>query len=437
MRILRPAWLRLLLAGGLVLAAVGLLALPSRAVEFRSGDTITIGADEVVDDDLFLAGTNVVVDGTVNGDLFIACSQAQVNGTVNGSLFFAGQTVTVNGLVGGSFYAAGSSATVGPQTAIGRNLLMLGYGLRTEAGSRIGRDVAMAGYQALLGGDVARNVQFNGGALEIGGIVGGDVTAQVGDPNSATPPSFAPGMPPSVRPGLRVAKGASIGGKLTYRSPVEQGSAIQSAPAGGVSYQPVAQGGRARPGPLSVLVARLVRSLREFITLLILGALAFWLTPRLFQEAADTARARPLPAAGWGLLVWIVGWLAAIVAAIVIVVLAILLGIITLGGLAGTVLGVGLSALGLAFTIFLFLVSYASKLVVVLLVGQLLFRAVARGYTGSQFWPFLVGLVLYALLRLVPVLDWLVALAATLIGLGAIWLVFLAHRRPATAPPAP
>ncbi|MEJ5200579.1 MAG: hypothetical protein WHX53_16820, partial [Anaerolineae bacterium] len=36
------------------------------AFDGRSGDTVVIGKDEVINDDLFVAGETVTVDGTVN-----------------------------------------------------------------------------------------------------------------------------------------------------------------------------------------------------------------------------------------------------------------------------------------------------------------------------------------------------------------------------------
>ena len=99
----------------LVVALMGLLALPVVAAEFRGNDTIVIGKDEIIDDDLFLAGNTITVDGTVNGNLFVMCSRAEINGTVNGNLVFAGQTLIVNGKVRDSSFGGGSEIVLGPQ----------------------------------------------------------------------------------------------------------------------------------------------------------------------------------------------------------------------------------------------------------------------------------------------------------------------------------
>lgn len=425
----------LALAGGLAGSALALNEAEGAAVEIRGGDTVTIAKEEVVDDDLFISAGSVVVDGTVNGDLFVTGGQAEINGVVNGSLAFGGQSLTLNGQVAGSVYAGGASVTLGPQASVGRNVYFGGFSLEAESGSVIGRDVLMGGYQALLGGEVGRDVRAGLGALQLEGTVGGDVAVDVGEPggDGQAPPSFFvfPGMPAAVAPGMRIGPEASIGGKLTYTSPVVQAEAIQSLPAGGVVYQTPRPGERpeADGGSIVIRVGRWVWArARELITLLVLGALAVWKLPTLLNSVIEQARTRPLPAAGWGLLAVIVGYVGAGVLALVTVLLALAFGVIALGGLAGSVFGVGFSSLGLAFTIFSLLVSYGSKLVIAFLVGRLVLQRLAPQSADHKVWPLLTGVALYVLIRSIPLLGWLVGVAATLVGLGAMWLMFRGWR---------
>ena len=443
----RPVWIV-----ACVLFLLAGLAAPVRAFEFRSGNTVTIGSDEVINDDLFVSASTVVVNGTVNGDLFAAGTNLEVNGTVNGSVFLVGQSLSVNGRVTGSLYGAGLSATLGAQAAIARNAAFAGYSLRSDNGSTVGRDLSMIGYQSLLGGQVARNVTFNGAGLVLSGRVGGDVTARVGAPG-ATPriPVPLPGAPAPVPEGIRVTPEASIGGRLVYQSEVEQSAAIQSRPRGGVVFQPVQAGEQpaaqpgAQPGAQPAARAQptfgqqvlrwFVGVLRTLVTLLVVGVLALWLVPRSFLAAVGRARERTLASFGWGLLLWIGGWVVAVVAVVVILLVAVLLGIVTLGGLAWVVLGLGLAIWGLFLTVFVFVLAYASKVVVSFLVGELLFGLGGRPYRGPLFWPLLVGVTLFALVRTIPILGSLVSAAITLIGLGALWLVWYDRRR-RVAPPA-
>jgi hypothetical protein len=79
-------------------AALGLvLPVSAFAAEVRSGGTVTVGPDEVVNDDLYAFGTNVLVQGIVGGDVIAAGATVSVTGRVTGSVMAAGNSVTVNG----------------------------------------------------------------------------------------------------------------------------------------------------------------------------------------------------------------------------------------------------------------------------------------------------------------------------------------------------
>ena len=52
---------------------VALIGAPAAfAADFRTDTSISIGDDEVINDDLYLFGTTITVNGIVNGDLFAA-----------------------------------------------------------------------------------------------------------------------------------------------------------------------------------------------------------------------------------------------------------------------------------------------------------------------------------------------------------------------------
>lgn len=426
---------------GSVLALALFAALGSyqtaRAVEIIKGDTIPAG--ETIDDDVLISGNNVVVDGTVNGDLFAFGSTVTINGMVKGSLFAVGQTIVVNGSVDGSLYAGSSSMSLGEAASIGRNLFYGGFSLTNSSGSKVGRDFLMGGYQAILSGEVGRDLRAGLGALELNGKVGRDVEVAISESGrgfTGAPPMFLPpGAPSMINPGIRVGKGAEIGGVLKYTSPNEQQNTIAVAPVGGVVYQ-TPQPSQApqqppRVSPALSLGRWILARLRDFVTLLVLGGLAVWLIPAILGRWAERVQATPLPAAGWGLVAIILGYAGAALVALMIISLGIFLGVITLGGLARSVFGIGFSSLGLVFTIFTLFVSYGSKLVVSYLAGKLILARLAPQSAEQRFLPLLVGVVVYVLLRSIPFLGWLIGLLVTLLGLGAIWLVFRDERRPA------
>ena len=87
-------------------------AVPVLAFDARSGQTVTVASGEVVDDDLYVAGETIIIDGTVNGD-FCACARTiTVNGVVKGSVMAAGETVNISGEVGHTVRAGGKTINI-------------------------------------------------------------------------------------------------------------------------------------------------------------------------------------------------------------------------------------------------------------------------------------------------------------------------------------
>jgi hypothetical protein len=421
--LMHARWPRWVVAAVLIAAFGSLLALPARAVELRSGDVVAIAGDEVIDDDLFLSGNRVVVDGTVNGDLWVAGSQVEVNGAVNGSLFFAGQNLSLNGDVAGSLYAAGSSVTLGSQARVGRNAFFAGYALRTAPGSAVGRDLSVAGTQALHTGQVGRHLNFGGNALEIGGAVGGNVEASVAAPDAAPlmPGIRAPGAPRPAPPGIRVSEDATIAGQLTYQSPADQSENIRAQPGGGVVFRRAAPALEVTPDPA---VAWLLGWIRLFVTLLALGALAIWGLGAPVGALADRVYVVPLLSLGWGILITLAGLAAAFVAALLIVIVGSLLALLTLGGLVFTVLGAAGAGWAFGLAIFLLALLYGSRIVISYLLGVLVLERLGQRTDVQPVWLLLVGALIYSLLQSIPFVGGAINLAAVLIGFGAIYLAW-------------
>ncbi len=431
-RWLVPVALVLVLSFGFVSSA--------QAFEFIENDDLPAG--EVVDDDLFIVGDNVVINGTVNGDLLAFGQNVVINGTVNGSLITGGQFIEINGEIAGSVYVGGNAAQVGSDATIGRNMYFGGFALSIDDGASIGRDLAAGGYQAILDGEVGRDIYVGSGALEINGVIGGDVNAEVGDPDESmeTMPffSFMPaGTPAMVSPGLRISDSAEIGGSVKYTSYTDQSAEIDTTPDGGIVHStPVPDAGVPYDRPTQVtptvnVLGWLLQRAREFVTLLALGALALWLIPDLLNKVINKATSEPLPSTGWGLVTVIGGYVGAAILGGLVLALAIFFGVLTLGGLGRTITGVGFSSIGLVMAVFVLLVTYGSKLVIAFWAGKWSLEKTFPQYAESKIWPLVLGVVIYVLLRAIPVLGWIIGVVVTLIGMGAMWLAFQDWRKPA------
>jgi cytoskeletal protein CcmA (bactofilin family) len=427
---------------GLALLAVLLVTSPGWAVESQSGDQVIIGPDEVVDDDLYAAGNDIVVEGTIRGDLVAFGRNVTVNGTVEGDLIGAGQSVEIGGEVDDDVRVAGQAILLSEGASVGDDLIAAAYSLQNEPESNVGGTLWYAGYQALLAGTVGEDLAGAANALTLGGEIGGDADVDVdGEEGGATPPAFVP-VPqvpiPTVEPGLTLTDSALIGGNLTYQSSTEAqidpGARIE----GDVvrEERPVEE--EEEEAARSPLTETVLDALGSLVALVLLGLLLVWIAPGWIRRRAYTVLDRPLASLGWGLLGLVAFPILGIVVLLVTILLAIVLGLLTLGGLVALIIVLGLLAEAALVLALWISTGYLAQIVVSFLAGVLLVEAIRPGRGRGRVLPLVVGLILYVVLRAIPVLGPLVSLAVVLLGLGAIshWIWTKLRRSRAPAPPA-
>src|SRR5512145_1183803 len=94
------------------------VALPARAFEERTGDTITIAADEILEDDLYAAAQTIIVDGVIKGDLIAGAQTIIINGTVEGDLLVGARDVIINGTIQDDARIFGAAFLIGENAVI-------------------------------------------------------------------------------------------------------------------------------------------------------------------------------------------------------------------------------------------------------------------------------------------------------------------------------
>jgi cytoskeletal protein CcmA (bactofilin family) len=412
---------------GLICLFLFTFAPTALAFEFREGDTVVIGAGEVVEDDLYVGAGTFTLDGTIKGDLIVFGGTIEINGTVEGDLISAGQTVTVRGTVADDARIAGQVLTLDSEAQVGDDVMAAGFSIEGKKGSSVGGDFIYGGYQALLAGDVAQDLTVGVGGLQLSGSIGGDVKAEVGEATEGPSPMFfMPGVPamPSVPMGLNVDEGARIGGKLDYTSAGEW-----SIPAGVVAgaitrHEPeIEVEEEVVVSPARRVADWFLRHLRRLITLLLVGLLIVWVVPGWTRRVAGALQAKPLPSLGWGVVSIAVFILALLVILIATIIVAVILGTITLGGLAGTTASTGILIMALLVFFFSIAVTYITKVVVSFLGGRLILARLKPDWAEGRIWPLVVGVVLFIIITAIPILGGLVNLVVVLLGLGALWLL--------------
>jgi len=440
---MRHKFISLSLAAFSLVALIALVfAAPARAFDSRSGESIIIPAGEVVEDDLYLFGNTITIDGTVKGDViaFGGIITIGQTGVVEEDLTAAGQSVIVNGQVQDDARIAGAVLLLDSSGIVGDDLIGAGYSLEARPGSQIGKDVVFGGGQAILAGEVGGDVHVGANSLVISGSIAGDVNAELGsakDMPDFSPFGFMPNIPqiPSAPSGLTVQAGAQIGGDLNYSS-VQEASIPAGAVAGNTSHQiPEVPEPEEKP-QIKIETKREVdgftriarwffSNLRGFLALLVVGLLMVWLFPRFINTSVEALRTKPWPSLGWGFVSLIAFFVVVMALIAIVIILTIFLGIITLGELVGMTLWSGFLALSAFLFAVVFAITYISKIIVSFLVGRWIVSQIKPEWAEKPWLPLIVGVIIFAILASIPWLGNLFAFGVILFGLGALWLLGL------------
>lgn len=337
------------------------------------------------------------LSGQLSGKQFVAGGEVFVDATVDGDLFAAGGDVALRGARAEDLFAAGGFLSLYDVTAADAILA----GGQVDASGRFDGDLIAAGGSVEVGpaAEVAGDALLAGGRVEIVGNVQGELRAaaahirisgKVGGPASLAAERIVLG------PGARIA------GDVIYRAGEEieivEGAQVQ----GEITRRPMPGMGLELPGPLGLIFAAAFSWLGALIGMIALAAVLLAAFPRLLAGAADNIALRP-----WPTLLVGVGLLIAVPIAAAIV----------MATLIGLPLGlVGLLLYGAALA--------AGAVAVSLAIGRRLPWLGARhaahvGY-GLRLGRAAIGLLLLAVVGLLPFVGGLILFVATALGLGAL-----------------
>jgi hypothetical protein len=177
------------------------------------------------------------------------------------------------------------------------------------------------------------------------------------------------------------------------------------------------------PSPEVIFLNMLRKRAGELIALLIVGGLMAYFIYGWMEKAMTELRENWLPSLGWGVLVFLLYIPVLLVLLFLIVLVVLLLSMLTLGQLTGTAISVGSLGFFGFMTAFSITAGLVAKVLVSYLVGyELLKRITPATLEGrwGKFWSLLAGVIIYALLRLIPVGGWIIMALVVVIGVGAI-----------------
>jgi cytoskeletal protein CcmA (bactofilin family) len=365
----------------LLIVLAFLLAPPCASGERRVdrtyfSETVIVPAGTVIQGDYVAAGRTVHISGTVNGDVYVAGGDVVVDGAINGDLLAVGGMITVSGAISEDLRAAGGHIMISGM--IGRNSTIAGGNVELTPSAKLQGELLAAAGDMDVEGTIVRNAKIAAMNATVSARIAGTLTVAARS--------------------VRLASNAVVEKHFRYWSGSEASIDEHATVLGRIVRKQIPESLAAWSVGDVLAALWLSLALVNFTSTLILGLLLIHVSPVYADHIGSTLVQRPAASFIWGT-----------VACVMTPILAVLLIM--------TVVGIPLGLLLLA----LYLMSlYVARIYVMVWAGHLLLA-----WSGKPIhpgWAFVSGLVLYAVLGLVPIVGTFVSLSAFLFGMGAIVL---------------
>jgi len=363
----------------IVLLAIILLPLGSaKAMDAKTGDSIYVSKDEIVNGNLYAAGNTITVDGNISGDLIVAAETVNVNGRVEGDIIAAAQNININGEVGGNIRVIGSAINLnGPVT---RNVNAFAPNVILGTNSHVGWDVFAAGATLESRGSIDGSLS---GAFQnalIYGKIGKNIDLKMSENKSSQ--------------GLIISPEANVGGDVNYVSK-KMAQVSNHATISGKVYQRMPQIKQTNWTSIW-LWSKLYAILAALAVGLVLVLLLKKVTPKIIEKIED----KTLRTFLYGLIIMF------ILPPIALILLCTIIGI----PLALIIIGWWIIAI------------YIAKILTSIFVGQFIIKKLTKINNPKLLLSLVIGVFICWLLFAIPFVGWFISLIAIWLGLGGFFL---------------
>ena len=346
----------------------------------------TIRSGETHKGNIVKVAPTLSVEGTLDGDMYVTAQTGRISGVVTGDVFAAGQQVDVTGDIKKSF-RAGAGNVVLDGTVEG-NVLVTGGSLTIGSKAHVLGSVSAYTGQFTQHGTIDGSLTFTGGTALLGGKVAEDATL--------------------TADALVIEPGARVEGDVDYSTRKEMDHELRAIAGGDVTYnadrvkhEKKSDRAEHKRGPSTLSIG--VR-IAFFTASFLFGCAMLAVFSAHEPKVTQAIRTDALRCTGIGFV--------SILVTIAVCLSAILL--ITIPFVA-------------IYLVAYVVAAYLAKIPVAIWLGRMVFEKLNRP-TGPFLALFVGLLLLYAIFMIPFALGILAQIAATLLGLGAMTMTYLAHR---------
>lgn len=143
----------------------------------RSGDTVSIPEEQLIEGDFYSAAGKINVSGEVGEDLVVAAGQVVVNGSVGDNAFIVAGQTDVHGTIGDDLRIVSGEVTIADPVM--GDLLVVGGTVNILSTASVAGDVLIYAGDAVIEGSVGGDVMGTVANLRVDSQVAGDVDVTV------------------------------------------------------------------------------------------------------------------------------------------------------------------------------------------------------------------------------------------------------------------
>lgn len=162
---------KLLISLLLVLPLFLLFPYKTEAAQFEIGKDFTLEEEVTLQDDLYVEGSRVSIDGVLDGDLFVAGEAVYISGTITGDVYALGNVVDITGDVYGSIVTVGNNVSL--INTVGRNAYV--FASYASLNSDITNDLFLASINSSISGKVYGDARVFSGQTAIDSDINQDL----------------------------------------------------------------------------------------------------------------------------------------------------------------------------------------------------------------------------------------------------------------------
>ena len=359
------------------------------AYEVKTGTTVHIDKDEVIDGNLYVGANIITIDGTIKGDVICGGQTININGRVEGDVICGGQSINLNGYIDGSVRVAAN--TVNINSEITRGVQAFGASIIFGTDAQIKRDVFVAGAFGDMRGQIEGDLHGALANLTLDGKVDKNVKLRLDERIRDKKSGFSN----SLEAPLIVTKNAIINGNLYYTSGIEA-KIEDGATINGETGHSYIKSKREKNNGVEEWAWKLLFSV---FAALVVGLVIVNIFGEKVKKLSELMKTKISLSIGIGVIIMFITPL---------IILFLLI----------TIIGAPLSLMLLA----LFMIALCiSKIFTAIIIGEYLFLKTTKK-NQTLLWSMVLGIVVSSIIYSIPVLGWLLCLFATWYGLGGLWL---------------